>query len=82
MAQLVTYAQMGDGGRPRAETIAILSAIGSIIVGSTGCVAGVVLGLFVYPPTAWFAAIEVGVPGAVLGALIGAIVGVLSQPRQ
>jgi hypothetical protein len=69
---------MSDGGSGRADTILVSSAVGSLIVGPAGGVAGLILGLMVYPPTAWFAAIEVGIPGAVLGALIGAIAGLLS----
>jgi membrane associated rhomboid family serine protease len=42
---------------------------------AVGAVVGLVLGLVAYPPTAWFAVIEVGVPGAVLGVLVGLVVG-------
>jgi len=45
--------------------------IGALAMGIPGCVAGLVVGLFVYPPTAWFALFELGVPAAVLGGLIG-----------
>ena len=39
---------------------------------------GLVLGLRAYPPTAWFAVLEVGVPAGLVGALIGAAVGLLA----
>ncbi|MEU1970056.1 hypothetical protein ABZ477_00185 [Microbacterium sp. NPDC019599] len=39
-----------------------------------GAAVGLVLGLIAYPPTAWFAVIEVGVPAAMLGAVTGLVV--------
>jgi hypothetical protein len=39
--------------------------------GSIGLVAGLVRGLTVYAPTAWAAAIEIGIPGAIAGGVIG-----------
>jgi hypothetical protein len=47
---------------------AVLGAVG---LGVVGAVVGLVLGLFAYPATAWFAMFEVGVPSSFLGALIG-----------
>jgi hypothetical protein len=37
---------------------------------------GVVIGSIAHPATAWFAAIELGRPGAIVGLLLGAAVGV------
>ena len=34
-------------------------------------VVGLIVGLHVYPPTAWFAVFELGVPAAIVGALLG-----------
>lgn len=51
-------------------------AIGTLLAGAVGGVVGLVLGLYAYWPTAWFAVFELGVPSAVLGALIGAVAGV------
>ncbi len=55
--------------RPAARTDEQVVGLGALTGGLLGGVAGGVLGLFAYPPTAWFAVIELGVPGAVLGAL-------------
>jgi hypothetical protein len=51
---------------------AVLGAMG---MGVLGCVAGLVIGLRVYAPTAWAATFEVGIPATVLGAVIGLAVG-------
>ncbi|SHG97347.1 hypothetical protein SAMN05443575_2990 [Jatrophihabitans endophyticus] len=40
-----------------------------------GLVVGLVVGLTAYPPTAWFAAAEIGIPALIVGALIGLVVG-------
>jgi|GEM_PF-6242193 len=46
------------------------------ICGALGLVTGLVIGLFAYVPTAWAAAVEIGIPATVVGALLGlAIVG-------
>jgi hypothetical protein len=44
-----------------------------------GAVVGLVLGLRAHPATAWFAVIELGLPGAVVGALLGATAGVIAS---
>ena len=46
----------------------------TLIAGGMGAVAGLVVGLVVYPPTAAFAALELGIPSAILGGVAGAIV--------
>lgn len=43
----------------------------ALAAGVVGALVGIVLGLRTYPPTAWFAAIEVGLPAAVVGGLAG-----------
>jgi hypothetical protein len=43
----------------------------AFICGSIGLVTGLVWGLIVYVPTAWAAALEIGIPAAAVGALIG-----------
>jgi hypothetical protein len=53
------------------------------VVGAAACallggLVGLVLGLRVYPATAWFAVFEVGVPAGVVGAVVGALVGLLA----
>ena len=45
----------------------ICAAVG----GGLGVVAGVIVGLFAYPPTALFAGIEIGIPATLLGAVLG-----------
>jgi nitrate reductase gamma subunit len=55
----------------------------ALICGVLGVVAGFVRGLFVYAPTAWAAAIEVGIPAAAAGAILGlGIVGVRTLVRR
>lgn len=51
------------------------SVIGAMALGVPGAIAGLVIGLFVYAPTAWAATIEVGLPTAVLGAALGLAIG-------
>jgi uncharacterized membrane-anchored protein len=52
------------------------ACIGAISAGAIGAIAGLVLGLVSYAPTAWFAVLEVGVPAAVAGAVVGFVAGV------
>lgn len=49
----------------------------AVLVGFMGGVLGLVLGLVAHPPTAWFAAIEVGLPATVLGGVLGLLAGAL-----
>ena len=51
------------------------AAIGAIAAGVLGAIAGLIVGLFVHPPTAWFAALELGVPASILGGLVGVACG-------
>jgi hypothetical protein len=48
---------------------------GAVSVGLVGAIAGLVIGLLVHAPTAPFAAVELGVPGATLGGFAGLAVG-------
>jgi hypothetical protein len=48
---------------------------GAAVLGIAGGIGGLISGLFAYPPTAWFAVAEVGVPAALLGGLAGFVVG-------
>lgn len=43
--------------------------------GTVGAVVGLLVGLAAYPPTAWFAVLEVGIPAFVVGILLGAAAG-------
>jgi len=51
--------------------------VGATSASVVGGLVGLVVGLFAYPPTAWFAVFELGVPAGLVGgivALIGALV--------
>jgi hypothetical protein len=48
---------------------------GAVCAGALGGVAGLVLGLLAYPPTAWFAVFEVGIPAAMAGGILGLVAG-------
>lgn len=50
---------------------------GALVTGLAGCVAGLVIGLSVYAPTAWFATLEVGIPAAMIGSNLGLVLGSL-----
>ena len=47
----------------------------ALVSGVLGGICGLVLGLIAYPPTAWFAVLEVGVPAAVVGGIAGLVTG-------
>jgi hypothetical protein len=49
--------------------------VGMVSAGAVGGVVGLVVGLRVYPPTAWFALFELGVPATIVGALLGLATG-------
>ncbi len=53
------------------------AAAGAVSLGLLGCVAGLVIGLQVYAPTAWAAMFEIGIPAALLGAIVGLAAGAL-----
>jgi len=55
----------------------------ALVCGVLGLVAGFVIGLFAYAPTAWAAAFEVGIPAAAVGVVIGlGIVGLRAIARR
>ena len=53
------------------------AVIGAASAGTIGLVVGLVIGLFVYAPTALFAAVEIGLPAAIVGGVIGLSAGVI-----
>jgi hypothetical protein len=53
--------------------------VGAVALGALGAALGLLLGLRAYPPTAWFAVAEVGVPAAMVGALVGLVVGLIGS---
>lgn len=59
-------------------TVPRFAIVGSATLGVVGAFVGLVLGVRAYPPTAWFAVIEVAVPAAVVGALLGASGGLIA----
>lgn len=57
--------------------IVLRSTIFGVLIGcAVGGIAGLIVGLRTYVPTAWFAIFEVGIPAGLVGGLFGAIVGV------
>lgn len=51
--------------------------LGALSIGVAGAIAGLLVGLATYPPTAAFAVIELGIPATIVGALIGLLIGSL-----
>jgi hypothetical protein len=58
-------------------TLGRFSVLGAMCAGVLGGLAGLIIGLVVYAPTAWAATFELGVPAAILGAIIGLSVGAI-----
>lgn len=54
------------------------AVLGAAVLGTVGGIAGLLIGLDAYAPTAWAATFEVGVPAALLGAALGAVVGLVA----
>ena len=65
-------ARARDGRRRR---LMRASGAGALTAGVGGAVAGLVIGVQVNPPTAPFAAVELGLPAAAIGLLAGALIG-------
>lgn len=68
----MTSAQSQLAAMPIVPRFAI---VGSTALGMVGALVGAVAGLVTYPPTAWFAVLEVGVPAGIAGAAVGACIG-------
>jgi hypothetical protein len=61
---------------------ASFASVGALFAGAIGAIAGLVVGLVGYAPTAPFAAIELGVPATVAGGIAGLIVGAIASARR
>jgi hypothetical protein len=55
------------------------ASVGAIAFGVSGVIAGLVVGLFAYAPTAPFAAVELGFPAVFVGAVAGLVAGILMK---
>jgi hypothetical protein len=53
------------------------AVIGAGVLGVSGAIFGLTIGLRTYVPTAWAAIFEVGLPAAFLGAVLGLVIGSL-----
>ncbi len=51
--------------------------VGAAAAGVIGAIAGLVIGLHVYAPTAAFAVVELGLPAAIAGGVLGLAAGVI-----
>ncbi|MFL6107212.1 MAG: hypothetical protein ACJ72L_09630 [Marmoricola sp.] len=61
----------------------VAAAACACLLGGFGAIAGLVVGLIYYPPTAWAAMVELGAPAAVLGCVLGLLAGaVLDSTRR
>lgn len=47
------------------------AVVGAVLCGVAGGVVGLIIGLSVYAPTAWFAVFEIGLPAGILGSTLG-----------
>lgn len=56
--------------------------MGAISAGTIGAMTGLVLGIESYPPTAWFAALEVGLPAALAGGAAGFVAGLVTRAAR
>jgi hypothetical protein len=52
--------------------------VSALFAGVTGAIAGLVIGLIAYAPTAPFAVAEIGFPATVAGAFVGLVTGVIT----
>ena len=55
---------------------------GASSAGAIGAIAGLVVGLDAYAPTAWFAVLELGVPAAITGGVFGFIAGLVTSTAR
>lgn len=53
------------------------ACVGALSAGAVGAIVGLVVGIEAYPPTAWFAVLELGVPAACAGGVVGLFAGLV-----
>ena len=53
---------------PPVARFTVTGALAGAVIGGA---VGLVVGLIAYPPTAWFAILEAGAPGAIAGGMVG-----------
>jgi hypothetical protein len=54
-----------------ARCVVVAAVLGAVVGGAVG----LGIGLAVYPPTAWFAILEIGIPSFFICAVVGLLVG-------
>ena len=54
------------------------AAVGATAGGAIGAIAGLIIGIHAYAPTAPFAVLELGLPAMIVGGLAGLITGLIS----
>lgn len=67
---------------PREPAATSYARVGAVLTGGIGAISGLVVGLHVYAPTAWFAVLELGVPAAIAGGLLGCLAGATAAALQ
>ena len=58
------------------------AVLGASAMTPPGCAVGLIIGLFVFAPTAPFAMVEIGLPSGILGGIIGVCAGVIVAVRD
>jgi hypothetical protein len=59
------------------------AVLGAASAGTVGAVVGLIVGLYVFAPTALFAMVELGLPAGILGGVVGFLIGsVLAAGRR
>lgn len=54
------------------------AVVGAGVAGVSGAIGGLIVGLLTYPPTAWFAVLEAGIPASLIGGILGLCTGLVA----